>query len=59
MIRNEMCCFGCCSCSIDSADEFKGVAHARNVGLDIAKGKWLLFAHSGRLLSRQFHYLFR
>lgn len=28
------------------ADESKGAGHARNVGLGIAKGKWLLFADS-------------
>lgn len=29
-----------------SAEESKGAGHARNVGLDLAKGKWVLFADS-------------
>ena len=29
-----------------SEEESKGAGHARNIGLDIAKGKWLLFADS-------------
>lgn len=29
-----------------SKDESKGAGHARNIGLDMAKGKWLLFADS-------------